>query len=73
MFLTLEAFDPSQVEWLKEHAGVVLDELLYPSFTLDEVERQKEGMVEIANAIRENGRVVISEDALPPGVKRLPV
>ena len=73
VFLNLEAFDTSQVNWLQEHAGVTLDELLYPKHKLDDVERQKEGMVEIADAIRDNDRVVISEDALPPGVKRLPV
>lgn len=73
VYLTINDFDKSQVAWLRMHAGVVLDELLYPKHKLDNVERQKEGMVKIAKAIRGKGQVIISEDDLRDGVRRLHV
>ncbi|MEO5499074.1 MAG: hypothetical protein ABIR46_01080 [Candidatus Saccharimonadales bacterium] len=73
VYLSLDDFEEKCKTWLLEECGVVLDQLLYPNFSLDNVERQKEGMVEIADAIRDKGQVIISEDDIRDGVRRLPV
>lgn len=72
VFLTVADFEATQVDWLRQHAGVELDELLYPKHKLDNVERQKEGLVRIAEAIKKTGQVVIPRDSLPEGVRLLP-
>lgn len=71
VFLTLEDLDEDFAVELLKRRGVLLRKLLYPRFSLDGVERQKEGLEAIAKAISQRDPAMFSDERLPDGLPRL--